>query len=318
MPAPVRNRGHRLAAYRQCSADPRRRVADFGCERRRTDLRRSGCAPRDRAAPCWVPARRRSANSGLYCDHSAQSKRSRPANGASGRPAWHGKSLRFANGGWRTDRANGVAAAEQADEADEAFGGTRLAVPVPDERCRLMPASARDRGHRLAAYPRCSTDPGESGGRSGARKAQRQPELTIMQFDPWTFEPPLGEFSRAIGWFCAVACVLGWTSCAWTLLRRKTTSTDWVLWRRAILAGAVVGVGFTLVALHRERPDPFIAVLFDWIIGSAFAASILMLVWRGAERRALGRRMVEAVALFVLGLPVPAVLAGAAMRLAGR
>ncbi len=139
-----------------------------------------------------------------------------------------------------------------------------------------------------------------------------------MQFDPWAFEPPLGEFSRAIGWFCVVACILGWASCAWTLLRRESTRTDWVVWRRAVLTGAAVGVALTFVALHRERPDPFIALLFDWVIGSAFAAGILVLAFRGAERRRLGRRMIEAVALSVLGMPLPALLAGLAIRLAGR
>jgi hypothetical protein len=138
-----------------------------------------------------------------------------------------------------------------------------------------------------------------------------------MQFDPWSFEPPLGEFSRAIGWFCLAGCILGWASCVWTLLTRRTTSPDWTVWRRALVAGALVGVGFILV-LHRARPDPFIALLFDWTLGSAFAASILVLTFRGAERRVLGRRMVEAVALFVVGLPMPAVLAALAIRLAGR
>jgi hypothetical protein len=48
-------------------------------------------------------------------------------------------------------------AAEQGDEADEAFGGT-----VPRQKCRLMPAPVNfGRGHRFAAYPRCSTDVSE-------------------------------------------------------------------------------------------------------------------------------------------------------------
>src|SRR5512134_3048345 len=44
-------------------------------------------------------------------------------------------------------------AAERGDEADEAFGGT-----VPRTKCRLMPAPAGNRGHRFAAYRRCSAD----------------------------------------------------------------------------------------------------------------------------------------------------------------
>jgi hypothetical protein len=59
--------------------------------------------------------------------------------------------------GWSDD---GV---EQGDEADEAFGGTnpRAASGVRPE----VPPHARavpfGRGHRFAAYPRCSTDSGE-------------------------------------------------------------------------------------------------------------------------------------------------------------
>jgi hypothetical protein len=48
-------------------------------------------------------------------------------------------------------------AVEQGDEADEAFGGT-----VTRQKCRLMPAPVNfGRGHRFAAYPRCSVDRGE-------------------------------------------------------------------------------------------------------------------------------------------------------------
>jgi len=62
------------------------------------------------------------------------------------------------------------AAAEQADEADEAFAGT---VPRME-----VPAHARvgwnGRGHRFAAYPRCSADPTETG-RPRGRLREREP-----------------------------------------------------------------------------------------------------------------------------------------------
>jgi drug/metabolite transporter (DMT)-like permease len=138
-----------------------------------------------------------------------------------------------------------------------------------------------------------------------------------MQFDPWSFEPPLGEFSRAVGRFCVAACILGWLSCLWTLIRRRTTRTDWAVWGWALLAGALVGA-MLLLALHAAPPDPFIALLFDWTIGSAFAASMVVLGFRGTERRVLGRRMLEASALFVVAMPISAVLTGIALRLAGR
>src|SRR5512140_1270002 len=50
-------------------------------------------------------------------------------------------------------------AVEQADEADEAFGGTRLANDDrPDGGAASCPRGQNRRGHRFAAYPRCSTD----------------------------------------------------------------------------------------------------------------------------------------------------------------
>jgi hypothetical protein len=55
-------------------------------------------------------------------------------------------------------------ATEQADEADEALGGTLAGTEVPP-RAR---AGRNGRGHRFAAYPRCSTDSG------GLRETERQ------------------------------------------------------------------------------------------------------------------------------------------------
>ena len=50
-------------------------------------------------------------------------------------------------------------AAEQADEADEAFGGTVASTKVPPH----ARAGQVGRGHRFAAYPRCSADVTSSG-----------------------------------------------------------------------------------------------------------------------------------------------------------
>jgi hypothetical protein len=55
----------------------------------------------------------------------------------------------------------GERAAQQADEADEALGGTRLAIDVrPDGGAASCPRWQNGRGHRFAAYPRCWADPG--------------------------------------------------------------------------------------------------------------------------------------------------------------
>jgi hypothetical protein len=61
---------------------------------------------------------------------------------------------------------------------------------------------------------------------------------------------------------------------------------------------------------HDTDLDPFVSLFVNWVLGSAFGAGVLVWASRSAERRTLGRRMVQAVALFVLGLPIPA-LAGA-------
>jgi len=51
-------------------------------------------------------------------------------------------------------------AVEQGDEADEAFGGTspRAASGARPEAPPNARAGPDGRGHRFAAYPRCSTD----------------------------------------------------------------------------------------------------------------------------------------------------------------
>ena len=53
-----------------------------------------------------------------------------------------------------------MTAAEQGDEADEAFGGTnpRAASGARPEVPPNARAAAAARGHRFAAYPRCSAD----------------------------------------------------------------------------------------------------------------------------------------------------------------
>ena len=54
-----------------------------------------------------------------------------------------------------------VGAVEQGDEADEPLGGTRPEWHAwRGRRRRLVPAQAWNRGHRLAAYRRCSADAG--------------------------------------------------------------------------------------------------------------------------------------------------------------
>jgi hypothetical protein len=65
-------------------------------------------------------------------------------------------------------------AAEQRDEADEAFGGTnpRAASGARPEVPPNARAASYGRGHRFAAYPRCSADRDE-GGDSVTHRAKR-------------------------------------------------------------------------------------------------------------------------------------------------
>jgi hypothetical protein len=139
-----------------------------------------------------------------------------------------------------------------------------------------------------------------------------------MQFDPWAIEPPLGEFSHLVGWLCVAGCVLGWASCLWTLVRRKTSPADWSAWRWGLLGGAVAGLGMLIGITSGVDLDPFVGLFPNWIIGSSFGAGIVVVASRDADRRALGRRIIETVALFVLGLPMPAIAAAGAIRLGAR
>ncbi len=139
-----------------------------------------------------------------------------------------------------------------------------------------------------------------------------------MQFDPWTFNPPLGEFSSFIDWLSLAGCLLGWASCVWALVRWKVTRLDWLVWRRSLLAGAAAGLGLIFAAKRWSHLDPFVSLFISWVFASAFGAGFVVLASRRPERRSLGLRMIEAVALFVLGLPVPALAAVGAVKLMAR
>jgi hypothetical protein len=136
-----------------------------------------------------------------------------------------------------------------------------------------------------------------------------------MQFDPWAIDPPLGEFSTVAGWIALAGCIAGWVSCVGTLLRHDAGSNHWLIWRRAFLVGLVVGLGWLFAAIKYAELDPFIGLLLEWTLATAFAASFLVIASGTSERRTLGRRTLEAVAVSLLGWPVPGLLAAAGVRL---
>jgi hypothetical protein len=91
-------------------------------------------------------------------------------------------------------RYPGGAAAEQADEADEAFGGTvpRMEAP-PHAR-----AGRVGRGHRFAAYPRCSADHRrEAKHRGTERHMTFIPDLADYGYANSAFGHP---GTKAVGW----------------------------------------------------------------------------------------------------------------------
>lgn len=124
-----------------------------------------------------------------------------------------------------------------------------------------------------------------------------------MLFDPWRFEPPLGEFRDLLSWFIAALCLVGWVSAALSVLRRRASSVDWKVWMWALLGGGVAGAGLVYWATRQAEPDPFVTPFIEWLVGSAFGAGLLVWVgWR--DRRELGCRIIQAASMFVLGVPV--------------
>ncbi len=82
-----------------------------------------------------------------------------------------------------TDLAGARQAAEQGDEADEAFGGTnpRAASGAQPEVPPHARAAAAARGHRFAAYPRCSTDVWRSRAHGRPRRSTAHGHGTVPQ-----------------------------------------------------------------------------------------------------------------------------------------
>lgn len=139
-----------------------------------------------------------------------------------------------------------------------------------------------------------------------------------MRFDPWAIEPPLGEFSSLIGWLSLAACIIGWVSCALIVARRKACSADWLVCRWALLCGAAAGAGVLYGLAHEAELDPFLSLFLNWVLGSVFGAGFLVWASRSADRRILGRRIIQAVALFMLGIPVPLLLGVLTLQLLAR
>jgi hypothetical protein len=142
-----------------------------------------------------------------------------------------------------------VRAAQQGDEADEAFGGTnpRAASGARPE----VPPNARavriGRGHRFAAYPRCSADLGS---------VSRRPNQVRHESDD-----PGGKIQELRGWPFAGAIILtvalGGAYLTWRYYKHHVLLPElgrdtWVFYAVAIACVLVWGIA-TRFGTKRRR-----------------------------------------------------------------
>lgn len=128
-----------------------------------------------------------------------------------------------------------------------------------------------------------------------------------MQFDLRAVDPPALDLSWVLLLGLVVACAVGLVWTGLTILASSSTAADWRVWRRGFLAGVLASA--LVPAMQRaEEPSYYPALFALWVLLSFIGAGIVLARSHSADRRNIGRWIVQGVAVFALGVLVPAVL----------
>jgi hypothetical protein len=128
-----------------------------------------------------------------------------------------------------------------------------------------------------------------------------------MQFDLRAVDPPALDLSWVLLLGLVAACTVGLSWTGLTIMASRSTAADWRVWRRGFLAGVLVSA--LVPAMQRaEEPSYYPALFGLWVLLSLIGAGIVLARSQSADRRKMGRWIVQGVSVFALGVPVPAVL----------
>lgn len=128
-----------------------------------------------------------------------------------------------------------------------------------------------------------------------------------MQFDLRAVDPPALDLSWVLLLGVILACAAGLCWTGLTILASRSTAADWRVWRRGFLAGVLVSA--LVPAMRRaEGPSYYPALFALWVLLSFIGAGLVLARSQSADRRRIGRWIVQGVSVFALGVFVPAVL----------
>lgn len=128
-----------------------------------------------------------------------------------------------------------------------------------------------------------------------------------MQFDLRAVDPPALDLSWVLLLSLVVACAVGVVWTGLTILASRPTAADWRVWRRGFLAGVLVSA-LVPTMQRAEEPSYYPALFALWVLLSFIGAGIVLARSQLADRRRIGRWIVQGVSVFALGVLVPALL----------
>ena len=130
-----------------------------------------------------------------------------------------------------------------------------------------------------------------------------------MQFDLRTVDPPGLDLAWVLAVTLMIASSVGllWTTA--TILRRRTTTADLVVWFAGLSGGLATRILAPQIIPRAEHEGYYNVLFLLWLALSIIAGGVFLTRARAIEKSPVGRWMVQGISVFVFGaIFLPAVL----------
>ena len=131
-----------------------------------------------------------------------------------------------------------------------------------------------------------------------------------MQFDLRTVDPPELDLAWVLWIALLIASIIGLFWTASTILRRRLTDADLVVWFAGLAGGLVTRLVAPRALPHAQQEGYYILLFLLWLGLSVIAAGAFLLRRGASETGPVGRWMVQGMSVFIFGaFFLPALLA---------
>ena len=131
-----------------------------------------------------------------------------------------------------------------------------------------------------------------------------------MQFDLRTVDPPGLDLAWVLWIALLIASIVGLLWTASSILRRRLTDADLVVWFASLAGGLVTRLLAPRALPNAQQGGYYIVLFLPWLGLSVMAAGAFLLRRRASENGPVGRWMVQGMSVFMFGACfLPALLA---------